>query len=464
MGIARRYAENIAAMGPEIMTDEVVKWTHYGLLDYMAVILAGSDEPCAEIAAKVMGTGSDGDCLIFGKSDRARAVDAALINGTAAHAHDFDDMNNSLGGHPTAVLLPAIFAIAEEIGASGKDVLHAYVVGFETQARTGKGVHLHHYEKGWHPTATLGTFGATAACCTLLGLNEDQIENAMAMAASMASGLKSNFGTSVKPLHAGLACRNGVMAARLAESGFDAAPDAFEHSQGFFEVYNGKGTYDADKIFDGWGTAPLDILAPGIAVKQYPCCGSTHAPAECAIALYEREGVPAEQIKHIDVWSHPRRLKHTNTPDPQGVLDAKFSVQYVVARCLLEGRVILDHFEEGAYNDPAVRALMAKLDAAPDPTKDPASNDHYGAEVRIEKTDGSIVSERVKIARGRTTADPIPADKMKAKFDACAARIMSADKANAVYSAIQGIDDCKDIRAFTAVVENGAAEKVQAAE
>jgi 2-methylcitrate dehydratase PrpD len=463
MGVARKLAEGITGLGPDIMTDEVTQWTLYGLLDYMAVTLAGSDEPCTEIAAKVLGSGSVGKSLIFGKADRMNALDAALVNGTAAHAHDFDDMNNSLGGHPAAVLLPAIFAVGEEIGASGAALLHAYTVGFETQARIGKGVHLHHYEKGWHPTSTLGTFGATAACCALLKLNVDQTEKAMAIAASFASGIKSNFGTMVKPLHAGLACRNGVMAARFAEAGFDGSPEAFEHSQGFFEVYNGAGTYDIDKIFDGFGD-PLDILDPGIAVKQYPCCGSTHSSADAAITMYNRDSVPLDQIKHVDVWTHPRRLKHTNRPDPQGVLDAKFSVQYVVSRCLLEGRVILDHFEEGAYNDPTVRSLMNKLDAAPHPDMDPASYDHFGAEIRIEKTDGTMVTERVKVSRGRTTADPIPAEKMKAKFDACAARVMSADQANAVYAAIQGIQTCPDIREFVAVVENGENSAVQAAE
>jgi hypothetical protein len=137
------------------MTDEVTQWTLYGLLDYMAVTLAGSDEPCTEIAAKVLGSGSVGKSLIFGKADRMNALDAALVNGTAAHAHDFDDMNNSLGGHPAAVLLPAIFAVGEEIGASGAALLHAYTVGFETQARIGKGVHLHHYGKRLAPDLDL---------------------------------------------------------------------------------------------------------------------------------------------------------------------------------------------------------------------------------------------------------------------------------------------------------------------
>lgn len=463
MGFARRMAEGIVGLNSKIMTEEVNHWAVYGLLDYMAVTLAGSDEPCTEIALKVLGNGSIGKSLIYGKTHRMSALDAALINGTASHAHDFDDMNNSMGGHPSAVLLPAILALAEETHATGEQVMHAYVVGFETQACLGKGVNMHHYEKGWHPTSTMGTFGATAACCTLLKMTPKQIERALAIAASMASGLKSNFGTMTKPLHAGLACRNGIQAAKLAEAGFVGSPNAFEHSQGFFEVYNGNGTYDIEKIFDSFGD-PLDILQPGIAIKQYPCCGSTHSAADVAIELYENESIPINQIKHVDIWTHPRRLKHTNRPDPQGVLDAKFSVQYVVSRCLAEGRVILDHFEEGAFNDANIRSLMQRVDAAPHPEMKPESYDHFGAEVRIEKVDGSLVSRRTEAARGRTTSDPIPADKMKEKFETCAKRVMSVDQVAKVHSAIIHIAQCDDIATFAKIVENESTKLNHAAE
>jgi len=463
MGFAKKFAESIGSLGPEILDEKVSRWVLYGFLDYVAVTLAGSNEQCTEIARKVFGRGSVGKSLIYGKADRMSALDAALVNGTASHAHDFDDCNNSLGGHPSAVLFPAILALAEDTNATGKEIMHAYVVGFETQARLGKAVHLHHYEKGWHPTSTLGTFGATAACCALLKMAPSQIENALAIAASMSSGIKSNFGTMTKPLHAGLASRNGIQAARLAEAGFMGSPDAFEHSQGFFEVYNGRGTYDIEKVFDSFGQ-PLDILDPGIAIKQYPCCASTHSAADVAIELYEDEKIPIDEIKHVDVWTHPRRLKHTNKPDPQGVLDAKFSVQYVVSRCLLEGRVVLEHFEEEAYNDPTVRLLMDRLKAAPHPDMDPESNDHFGAEVRVEKEDGTVVIRTTRTARGRSSSDPISAEKMRAKFNTCASRVLSLEQTNAVYNAIQTFEECDNICAFSSLIEKGDADLTRAAE
>lgn len=464
MSIARDYARHITGMTRDIMTEEVTGWTLYGLLDYVAVTLAGCNEPGVGIATRVLAPGSRGPSLVFGKTDRMAPADAALINGTAAHALDFDDLNNPTGGHPSVVILPALFALAEETGAVGLDLLHAYAVGFETIARTGRGVHMHHYEKGWHPTATLGTFGATAACCTLLGLDTERTAHAMAIATSMAAGIKSNFGTPVKPLHAGLACRNGVLAARLAEEGFTGAPDAFEHSQGFFEVYNGAGTYDIARIFDGWGTAQLEIVHPGIGIKQYPCCGSTHPVADAAIALRAREALTPDRIRSIHVGIHPRRLKHTDRPDPQTELEAKFSVQYVAARSLIEGRIVLQHFENRAFDDPDVRDLMSRVTAAPHPDMDPASLDQYGAEVRVETADGRTVSERVKAARGRTADDPIPADGMKTKYDSCALRALSPDRAEAVYTAIRAFADCTDIRRFTALLEPGTGAAKSAAE
>src|SRR4029077_5316506 len=214
--------------------------------------------------------GGGGECLIFGSDRRAAPLDAALVNGTAAHALDFDDVSNSLGGHPSAPILPALFALGETLDSTGRDFITAYVVGFETETRIGRGVHFHHYEKGWHPTATLGVFGAAAACCHLPGLARAKTAQALAIAASLAAGIKANFGTMTKPLHVGHTARSGLFAAMLAREGFTANPAALEHKQGFLEVFNGAGTYDAARILERWGE-PYDIVRPGLAVKQHPC-------------------------------------------------------------------------------------------------------------------------------------------------------------------------------------------------
>src|SRR5690606_26237680 len=196
-------------------------------------------------------------------------------------------------------------------------------------------VHFHHYMKGWHPTATLGVFGCAAACARLMGLPDERVAVALAIAASLASGIKANFGTMVKPLHVGQCARNGLLAALLARDGFTAGDRPFEHKQGYFNVFNGEGHYDADRILPAWAN-PLDIVKPGIAIKQYPCCGSTHPALDVALHLARKHKPEPDEIERVDVWTHTRRLEHTNRPAPQSDLDAKFSVQYCVARALVD--------------------------------------------------------------------------------------------------------------------------------
>lgn len=267
MTIIDGIAERVAAITYDDLPDEAVRWAKLAILDTVGVTLAGSGEPCAQIVERVLaGAGGGGECLIFGTDRRAAALDAALINGTAAHALDFDDVSNSLGGHPSAPILPALFALGEKLDCTGRAFIAAYVAGFETETRIARGVHFHHYKKGWHPTATLGVFGAAAACCHLLGLDQARTAQALAIAASLASGIKANFGTMTKPLHVGHTARSGLFAAQLAREGFTANPGALEHKQGFLMVFNAAGTFDAAAILKDWGR-PYDIVRPGLAVK-----------------------------------------------------------------------------------------------------------------------------------------------------------------------------------------------------
>ena len=265
MTIAEGLADRIASVTYESLPDDALHWARVAILDTVGVTLAGASEPCAQIAARVLtGGASTGPSLIFGTDHRAAPLDAALINGTASHALDFDDCSNTLGGHPSAPILPALFALAETRDVDGRAFVTAYIAGFETEARISRGINFHHYEKGWHPTATIGVFGAAAACAHLLRLQPDRIAIALGLAASFASGLKANFGTMTKPLHVGHCSRNGLLAALLASEGFTANPGAFEHKQGFLEVFNGAGNYNADAILRDWAN-PLDIARPGVA-------------------------------------------------------------------------------------------------------------------------------------------------------------------------------------------------------
>src|SRR5580765_4731867 len=267
MTIIEAIAERIAAINYADLPSEAVDWAKAAILDTVGVTLAGAGEECAQIVERVLAS-SAGECLIFGSDHRVGPLDAALINGTASHALDFDDVSNSLGGHPSAPILPALFALGERLDCTGRAFIAAYVAGFETETRIARGVHFHHYEKGWHPTATLGVFGAAAGCCHLMGLDRARTAQALAIAASLASGIKANFGTMTKPLHVGHTARNGLFAARMAREGFTANPGALEHRQGFLMVFNGAGNFDVEAILKDWGR-PYDIVSPGLAIKQH---------------------------------------------------------------------------------------------------------------------------------------------------------------------------------------------------
>jgi 2-methylcitrate dehydratase PrpD len=312
-------------------------------------------------------------------------------------------------------------------------------------------VHWHHYTKGWHPTATLGVFGAAAACAKLLKLPDDRIATALSIAASLAAGIKANFGTMVKPLHVGHCTRNGMFAALLARDGFSAGDRVFEHKQGFFNVFNGEGNYDAGKILPAWAQ-PFDIVKPGIAIKQYPCCGSTHSALDAILKLAREHKPVADDIERVDVWTHTRRLEHTNRPEPKSDLDAKFSVQYCMARALLDRRISIEHFEGRAYEEPAVRKLLPRVHAAPYTTAQFPAENHFGAEVRVALRGGRALSAKVDQPFGRTSDNPLPAGLLKEKFENCAARVLPRERVAALYPAIQGFENLKDVREVTAII------------
>jgi 2-methylcitrate dehydratase PrpD len=294
-------------------------------------------------------------------------------------------------------------------------------------------------------------------------LPEDRIATALAIAASLASGIKANFGTMVKPLHVGHCTRNGLFAALLARDGFSANSNAFEHKQGFFNVFNGEGNYDAAKILPAWAN-PLDIVKPGIAVKQYPCCGSTHSALDAALGLARSHKPAPDDIERIDVWTHTRRLEHTNRPDPKSALDAKFSVQYCMARAFLDRTIAIEHFEGDGYAEPAVRRLLPRIHAAPYTTAQFPAENHFGAEVRVALRGGRVLSAKVDQPFGRTSDNPLPASLLKEKFDNCTKRALPTERVGPLYSAIQGFENLKDVREVTAIIagESGRARMAAA--
>ena len=454
MSLARQLAELIHAMRYEQLPPEAVYWSKVALLDTLGVTLAGSLEAAPRLLVDTLELQSgSGPSLILGGRRRVMYLDAALVNGTAAHVLDFDNATNTMFGHASAVMIPALIAAGEAYGASGREVLLAHAAGFEVGARVGRGVNMHHYEKGWHPTSTLGVFAVAAACSLLLRLSAAQTATALALSTSLAAGTKANFGTMTKSLHVGQCARGGLMAALLARKGYTANDEAFEHKQGFLNVFNGPGNFDAARILEGWGN-PYDIVAPGACYKQYPSCASTHPAVDAALALARAHGpFDGSAIARVESWTSAPRLAHTNRPDPRTALEAKFSVQYCVARALLDGRLAFEHFEDEAHRDPAVRTLLPRVFAAPYTEQQFAPGNRLGAEIKVTFTDGTARSARIEAPLGRTSANPIAPEHIKAKFEACAGRILAPDAVEAVLRQVDSFEDVESVRDFTTLLE-----------
>ncbi len=461
MTLATDLARHILQTRYVDLPQEAIHWAKVGLLDTIGCMIAGSRDKSTQIVTRVT-TGSSGPSLLFGQDRRVAALDAAQINGTAAHALDLDDCSNTLGGHPSAAVLPALFALADEIGATGEQFITAYVNGFETECKLSLCLNFHQYTKGWHPPASIGIFGGTAAACYLAGLSEEKTAMALAMAASMAAGVKSNFGTDTKPLHVGNISRSAVFATVLAREGFTASPGAFEHKQGYLNVFNGEGNYDTSKVFPTWG-APWDIVTPGIAIKQYTCCGSTHPVVDAVLDLTKEHNLRPEMVAQLQTWTHPRRLEHTNRPDPKSDVDARFSVQYVAARSLADRCVLDKHFESGAYNEPRIQSLLKRVQSTTYTTEQFPADNHFAAEVKITLTDGHVVGKKLDQPYGRTSANPLSTERMKAKFDGCVQGIVHDANLAPLYAAIQGFEKLGDVRAVTSLISASPVRAVAAA-
>lgn len=449
--LATQIAERIHALEYGMIPRAAVDWAASAFVDTIGVSLAGLPEDATRILLRVPGVAeTPGPALLWGTDRRTSVLDAALVNGTVSHALDYDDVASVLGGHPSAMLVPVVLGLGEALGRSGRDAVLAYVAGFETMCRIARSVHFHHYEKGWHPTATLGIFGTVAAASRLLRLDVARTAVALGMAASFAAGLKANFGTMTKPLHVGHAVRDGVFAALMAERGFTANPGAFEHKQGFLDVFNGPGTYDTARMLDEWYDPFECAGAADPWLKPYPCCGSTHPSIGQAILLAQRYSLTAERIRHVTVMPHARRLTHTNNPDPRTPLAAKFSVQYCVARALSDRCVTLSHFDGDAHMAPAIRTLMQRIEARPHIDMP----DDWGTEVVVETTDGARHVGRLDEYRSRGPAgEPMTHAELWAKFADCAGRSLPKNRVSLAYEALLGIASATDVGDVTQTLE-----------
>jgi 2-methylcitrate dehydratase PrpD len=423
------------------------------LRDTVGVILAGAPEAAAKIIRRTLVAESRGNCRVLGTAERAGASDAALANGVAAHAHDYDDMCFVSLAHPSCALVPSILAVGELTGASGSAVLDAYIAGFELECRLGLVMNPRHYhERGWHCTSSIGTLGAAAAAARLLGLEPSSTVHALGIAASLACGLKENIGSMVKALHAGVAARNGVMAARLAEAGFLASEHSIDGPQGYLMAMDSQ--KPASALVDAAADlgSRWEILDSGITVKLYPSCAATHPPLDALLGLKRRHNLAAEDIAAIDIEIDsmtPRLLIHSR---PATALEAKFSMPFCAAAAMVFGHPTLDIFHVEKIHDPRIQKLLSLVAMRANPDFDAAAPLSQ-ANVTLRLKDGRTLSERADGARGYPGR--LTDDEVNTKFLACAQRLLTHGASARVLDLLRTIETTPNIAELTQLCSIG---------
>ncbi|RMF93464.1 MAG: MmgE/PrpD family protein [Nitrospinota bacterium] len=421
---------------------EAIQKAKYAILDTLGVTLAGATSPAGEIIARyTKSLGGAPQASVLGHGFRTSPPQAALANGTMAHAYDYDDVNWSMSGHPSVPLLPAVLAVAEAQGASGKDLLTAYVIGFEVEAKIGRGVNPAHYQLGWHATSTLGVFGATAAVARLLQLSPQKIARAFGIAASLSSGIRQNFGTMTKPLHPGHAAMGGVMAATLAQMDFTADEGILEAPFGFARLYTGGGEFQLEQITQTFG-APYDLVDPGVVIKQYPCCAFTHRAIDATLDLVQKHQFAPEAVAEVecllsrlasDVLIHAR---------PHTALEGKFSLEYCLAAAILDRKVGLAQFTDEMVQRPQAQELLQRVKRQIHPVEATAGerdDEDLPVTVTIKLRDGRKYSQQVDLPKGHPQ-NPLSESELQAKFRECASLVLSSKKIDRVLEQLEQLE------------------------
>jgi 2-methylcitrate dehydratase PrpD len=376
---------------------------------------------------------------------------AALANGAAGHAHDFDDTNFALLGHPSVPLLSTALAAAEAEMAGGRALVLGYILGFEIDVALGTALNPDHYTRGWHATSSIGTLGCAAAAARIMGLDLVQTRHALAIAASHASGLKENFGSMTKPYHAGHAARNGLLAAQLAREGMTASETALEGKQGYAAAFGGaNGLGDViENLGRRW-----QLIDSGIAVKPYPSCALTHSAIDALIDLRTEHRLTAGDVAAVqvgvtavvpDVLAHPR---------PTNALERKFSMQYCAAAALAEGRVDFGSFADGEIANADTRELMGRIAMTVDPGLPQGVEQNAWSRVTVRLRDGRTLSTEPRGARGHPDT-PLSDTALRDKFLGCARTVLASDEAEGIAEQIGHLEDIPDIRALTSRLEGG---------
>ena len=454
--VIEQLAAYAAAESFDKLPEAAVRAARRAVLDTLGVMLAGAPAvTAARVRAMLAHRRGAEEATVVGTPFRASVEDAALANGTAAHALDYDDVQASLSGHPSAPILAAALALGERQRSPGAALIAAFVTGVEIEAKLGRVMNPGHYETGWHATSTLGVLGAAAAAARLIGLSPERTAHALAIATSMASGIKANFGTDCKPLHVGHAARCGVEAAFLAEAGFTGNPRALEHADGFGATYGTANPRAWDLATAGLG-APHEVADPGIGVKRFPACASTHQSLDAVLSLAEEHAVDPAAVEAVECAVHylaPHQLIYERATTP---LQGKFCMAYCVSVALLDRTVGLAQFTDERVRRADVQALMPRVRMVvhPDQTTRECLPTRF-SEVTITLADGRRLQRRVRHAKGQPV-NPLTDVELAVKFRDCAAAALPADRGEQVLAAVGALETLADVGTLARLLAGAA--------
>ena len=447
MSLTKVLAEYVLSLRYEELDPRVIALAREAFTDCVGCLLAGAHELPVDIAARYAESATGPRVSsVLGRREKYDMQNAAMLNGIAAHVHDFDDQLSIMNGHPSVPVLPAVLAVGEQQHRSGRDILTAYIAGVQVCYLMSLAFNREdrYYSKGWHTTSTFGVFAATAAAGKLLDLTVDELVYALGIAASESFGLKGNFGTMTKSLHAGRAAQKGIFCAQMAKLGYRSNPDIMEVSEGF--AYVSVGTVDIDDVLDCIKSGRNVFLDPGLNIKAWPCCKQNHSSVHSMQTLQARYGFTADDIERIHCRVQPVTYDCLKYQAPTTTLQGKFSLQYNVALTALYGTVKLEDFDGTDIRDPAVIAFMPKIEMTVDQELcgGKYNDGTFSSIVDVYLKDGRKYSEKTIDVKGDAT-NKLSAEELTEKFTNCAKRAVALRAIPGIKKTLDGIDGLDDI-------------------
>jgi 2-methylcitrate dehydratase PrpD len=437
-----KIAEFIARTNYEEIPEKAIAVAKMCMLDGLGVALAGTRESAGRIITRyVKNSGGKPEAGVIGGGFKTSIELAALANGTLVHVLDYDDHAITWMGHPTSVLLPAVIALGERDGLSGQQILEAYVIGWEVGSKLCSKLSMGLTEQGWHPTATLGTFAAAAACGKLVKLNSKQMSTALGIAASEAAGLRQNFGTDTKAFQVGRAGANAIAAILLTQMGFTASQNILEGPFGFCRVF-AKKECDPDAMAQDLGS-PFDI-STSYAVKPYPCCGLFQRCIDAMLYLVKNYQFSPDQVAEVEC--HIPTMLHEimfHSP-PETGLQGKFSLKYCIASALVDREVTLRHFTDEKVQSPVLRGFMAKVKLSYNEGIIGESLLRMPQKVEVKLRDGTEYAYAVEWPVGYSY-NPLSWDEVTRKFGDCADGVLLPNEADRVITLVSKLESLKSV-------------------